>query len=52
MYPAEYEKKVAKIALITSVRRFVRKVIDGNPARLGEFDASLVAYRLSNFTII
>ena len=42
MYPAEYEKKVAKIAFITLRGKLVRKVIDGVPAILGEFDASFV----------
>ena len=43
MSHTEYEKRVAKIAFIASMRTFVRKVIDRIPEWLEEFNASFVA---------
>ena len=43
MSHAEYEKRVAKISFGASMRKFVRKVIDGAPDGIADFDASFVA---------
>ena len=43
MSHAEYEKRVARIAFSASMRTFVRKVIDGIPARLSNSKAAFVS---------
>ena len=43
MSHAEYEKRVAKIAFSAPMRTFVRKVIDGIPARLSKSAAAFVS---------
>ena len=43
MSRAEYEKRVARIVFSAPMRKFVRKVIDGIPARLSKTEAAFVS---------